>query len=102
MPINRCLTTEYIETPAHFNGNFDYDNQIYVSAQRHSERTVFSGSVVASCTNTEFHVPLQCSARTSFFIPPLLQHVYPITLAEPIIHLVRRIEDTLFTVRRII
>jgi hypothetical protein len=27
---NRCLTTEYSET-AHFNGNFDSDNQIYVS-----------------------------------------------------------------------
>jgi hypothetical protein len=27
---NRCLTTEYIETTAHFNGNFDTDNQIYV------------------------------------------------------------------------
>jgi hypothetical protein len=27
---NRCLTTEYRETTAHFNGNFDTDNQIYV------------------------------------------------------------------------
>jgi hypothetical protein len=27
---NRCLTTEYSETTAHFNGNFDTDNQIYV------------------------------------------------------------------------
>jgi hypothetical protein len=27
---NRCLTTEYTETTAHFNGNFDIDNQIYV------------------------------------------------------------------------
>jgi hypothetical protein len=27
---NRCLTTEFIETTAHFNGNFDTDNQIYV------------------------------------------------------------------------
>jgi hypothetical protein len=26
-----CLTTEYSETTAHFNGNFDTDNQIYVS-----------------------------------------------------------------------
>jgi hypothetical protein len=25
-----CLTTEYSETTAHFNGNFDTDNQIYV------------------------------------------------------------------------
>jgi hypothetical protein len=25
---NRCLTTEYSETTAHFNGNFDTDNQI--------------------------------------------------------------------------
>jgi hypothetical protein len=24
-----CLTTEYSETTAHFNGNFDTDNQIY-------------------------------------------------------------------------
>jgi hypothetical protein len=24
---NRCLTTEYSETTAHFNGNFDTDNQ---------------------------------------------------------------------------
>jgi hypothetical protein len=23
---NRCLTTEYSETTAHFNGNFDTDN----------------------------------------------------------------------------
>jgi hypothetical protein len=41
---NRCLTTKYSDTTAHFNGNFDTDNQIYVSnlsAQRHSERTVF-------------------------------------------------------------
>jgi hypothetical protein len=28
--LNRCLTTEYNETTAHFNGNFDTDNQIYV------------------------------------------------------------------------
>jgi hypothetical protein len=27
---NRCLTTEYSETTAHFNGNFDTDNHIYV------------------------------------------------------------------------
>jgi hypothetical protein len=27
---NRCLTTEYSETTAHFNGNFDTDSQIYV------------------------------------------------------------------------
>jgi hypothetical protein len=27
---NRCLTTEYSEITAHFNGNFDTDNQIYV------------------------------------------------------------------------
>jgi hypothetical protein len=27
---NRCLTTEYSETTAHFIGNFDTDNQIYV------------------------------------------------------------------------
>jgi hypothetical protein len=26
---NHCLTTEYNETTAHFNGNFDTDNQIY-------------------------------------------------------------------------
>jgi hypothetical protein len=28
---NRCLTTEYSETTAHCNGNFDADNQIYVT-----------------------------------------------------------------------
>jgi hypothetical protein len=27
---NRCLTSEYSETTANFNGNFDTDNQIYV------------------------------------------------------------------------
>jgi hypothetical protein len=27
---NGCLITEYSETTAHFNGNFDTDNQIYV------------------------------------------------------------------------
>jgi hypothetical protein len=27
---NRCLTSEYSETTAHFNGNFDTDNQMYV------------------------------------------------------------------------
>jgi hypothetical protein len=27
---NHCLTTEYSETTANFNGNFDTDNQIYV------------------------------------------------------------------------
>jgi hypothetical protein len=25
---NRCITTDYSETTAHFNGNFDTDNQI--------------------------------------------------------------------------
>jgi hypothetical protein len=30
MHFNRCLTTEYSETTAHFNGNFDTYNQIYV------------------------------------------------------------------------
>jgi hypothetical protein len=29
--LNRFLTTKYSETTAHFNGNFDTDNQIYVS-----------------------------------------------------------------------
>jgi hypothetical protein len=28
---NRCSTTEYSETTAHFNGDFDTENQIYVS-----------------------------------------------------------------------
>jgi hypothetical protein len=28
---NRCLTTEYSETTAQFNGSFGTDNQIYVS-----------------------------------------------------------------------
>jgi hypothetical protein len=28
--LNRCLTTEYSETTAHFNSNFDTDNQIYL------------------------------------------------------------------------
>jgi hypothetical protein len=28
--LNRWLTTEYIETTAHFNGNFDTDSKIYV------------------------------------------------------------------------
>jgi hypothetical protein len=42
---SRYLTTEYSETKAHFNGNFDTDNQIYdtyrsLSAHRLSERTV--------------------------------------------------------------
>jgi hypothetical protein len=27
---NRCLTTEYNKTTAHFNGNFNNGNQIYV------------------------------------------------------------------------
>jgi hypothetical protein len=27
---SRCLTIEYSETTAHFNGNFDTDDQIYV------------------------------------------------------------------------
>jgi hypothetical protein len=27
---NRCVTTEYSETTAHCNGNFNTDNQIYV------------------------------------------------------------------------
>jgi hypothetical protein len=27
---NSCLTIEYSEKIAHFNGNFDTDNQIYV------------------------------------------------------------------------
>jgi hypothetical protein len=27
---NRCLKTEYSEATAHFNSNFDTDNQIYV------------------------------------------------------------------------
>jgi hypothetical protein len=30
LSFNRCLTTEYSETTAHFNGNFDTDNQFYV------------------------------------------------------------------------
>jgi hypothetical protein len=36
---NRCLTAENSEITAHFNCNFDTDNQIYVS--RLSERNVF-------------------------------------------------------------
>jgi hypothetical protein len=27
---SRCLTTEYSETTAHLDGNFDTDNQMYV------------------------------------------------------------------------
>jgi hypothetical protein len=30
LDFNHCLTTEYSETTAHFNSNFDTDNQIYV------------------------------------------------------------------------
>jgi hypothetical protein len=30
LDFNCCLTTEYSETTAHFNGNFDTDEQIYV------------------------------------------------------------------------
>jgi hypothetical protein len=30
LQFNLCLKTEYGETTAHFNGNFDTDNQIYV------------------------------------------------------------------------
>jgi hypothetical protein len=30
LQLKRCLTSEYSETTAHFNGNFDTDNQIYV------------------------------------------------------------------------
>jgi hypothetical protein len=30
---NHCLTTEYSETIAHFNSNFDTDNQIYSTKQ---------------------------------------------------------------------
>jgi hypothetical protein len=30
---NRCITAEYSETKAHFNGNFDSDNQFYVPSQ---------------------------------------------------------------------
>jgi hypothetical protein len=30
LQFNLCLTTEYSKTTAHFNGNFDTDNQIYV------------------------------------------------------------------------
>jgi hypothetical protein len=28
--VNRCLTTEHSKTTAHFNANFDTDNQIYL------------------------------------------------------------------------
>jgi hypothetical protein len=44
---NRCLT-EYSETTAYFNSNFDNDNQIYrsLSAQRLSERTGLSTQCV--------------------------------------------------------
>jgi hypothetical protein len=28
---NRCSTSEYSETTTHFNGNFDTNNQIYVT-----------------------------------------------------------------------
>jgi hypothetical protein len=31
LQFNRCLTTEYSETTAHFNDNFDSDNQFYLS-----------------------------------------------------------------------
>jgi hypothetical protein len=30
LQFNHCLSTEYSETTADFNGNFDADNQIYV------------------------------------------------------------------------
>jgi hypothetical protein len=41
---NRCLTTEYNETTAHFNSKFNTYNQIYIlclSAQWLSKRTVY-------------------------------------------------------------
>jgi hypothetical protein len=38
---NHCLTTDYSETTAHFNGNFDTDDQIYLlyhtTAKVHSD-----------------------------------------------------------------
>jgi hypothetical protein len=50
---NRCLTTEYSETTAHFNVSFDTDNQMYeyyrcLSAQRLSERTVSSRTEIVA------------------------------------------------------
>jgi hypothetical protein len=36
MHFNRCLTTEYAETTAHFNGNFVTDNQIYVPEPKYT------------------------------------------------------------------
>jgi hypothetical protein len=53
---NLCLPTEYNETTAHFNGNFDTDNRS-LSAQQLSERTVFylnlrtiQENIVAMCS----------------------------------------------------
>jgi hypothetical protein len=82
---NSCLTSEYSETTAHFNGNLDTDNQIYVpylretiplrvlnllcftdfsistyrslSAQRLSERTVLSTIIF---NRTDNKVPFLC------------------------------------------
>jgi hypothetical protein len=52
---NRCLTTEYSETTAHFNDNFDTNNQSTyrsLSAQRLSQCTVCGH-------NTQFKTTLQ-------------------------------------------
>jgi hypothetical protein len=44
---NCCLTTEYSETTAHFNGNFDTDNQIYILSAKRT--TIFRMHCICGC-----------------------------------------------------
>jgi hypothetical protein len=67
LQFNRCLTTEYSETTAHFNGKFDTDTKSTyrsLSAQRIYERTVL---YIVRCTMSFFDI-LWASGKVSSWL----------------------------------
>jgi hypothetical protein len=56
---NRCLTTEYSETTAHFNGKFDADNRMYVSQPKCT--ATFRTQCFLFAYPSNYAVPVTCS-----------------------------------------
>jgi hypothetical protein len=71
---NPCLTTEYSETTAHFNGNFDTTKSTYrnLSAQRLSERTVY----VDCTTNWTINIGEMLVSILAFISPGWIYKFY--------------------------
>jgi hypothetical protein len=72
---NRCLTTEYSETTAHCNGNFDTDNQIYVTQSKCT--VTFRTYCITKLTYLLLNVTFQLTVTTTRFRTSVYMNTFP-------------------------